>query len=116
MSGFNKVIDKLEEGKITVDEAIHLINNAKLSVKKGKAHWVSVHIVSSDFKFPFPLKFPLFIGNLGVRIARHVNKDAKKQLEGVDLRPIMHCIKHEMKGVSIVDVVSQDANVKISFS
>ncbi len=102
----NKIINQLEQGKISANKAVKKIN--KLS--DGKAHFVNITINK------FNIKIPLCFTGIWLKIASKSDKYHDFDLKDIDIRPLKKYIKENMKGVTLVEIESAGENVKISFS
>jgi hypothetical protein len=128
-----EILNSLEQGKITAEKAISLLNKCKKaehkheikkSKKRRKGHWFKIHIKDKDTNLKFYV--PVSIINLGFSMARFAagskylsnNKGmevAQKVLKSIDKNDIK-CLTKEIKAcgkTDLVQVVDGDTFVTI---
>lgn len=111
-----KIIEMVQEGKITSDEAGELISALKEESESkvtssnnylGKMLKIRVKSETQEnVRVNIPIRLVKFLLKMGHGIASQI-PEAKAYLEDIDLDLVMHAIDNEMEG-KIVDIQSEE--------
>ncbi len=116
-----KIIDMVQEGKVTSEEAGELIAAIKAepdpevlptSSKSYLGKMLKIRIQSQtddNVKVNIPIRLVKFLLKMGHGIASHI-PESQKYVNDIDLDLVMHAIDNEMEG-KIVDIKSEDGDI-----
>ncbi|MEI3605295.1 hypothetical protein SPD48_06280 [Pseudogracilibacillus sp. SE30717A] len=114
-----KIINMVQEGKITSDEAGELIAAIKAEPKAvstsnkgylGKMLKIRIQSETEEnVKVNIPIGLVKFLLKMGHGIASHI-PESQKYVKDIDLDLVMHAIDTEMEG-KIVDIQSEDGEI-----
>ncbi len=109
----NKILCKIESGRISVNRGIKLINK----IKKKKSHFFNIYITSKDSKFRIPIKLPISMFGIIFKIINRSVKIHNISVDKRDVKLLKKFARKNLKYITIVDIDStEDASVKILFS
>lgn len=113
MSEKIKILKMVEEGKITAEEGIKLleaIETKKEEIKSMEtthsAKWLRVKVYDSEDNVKANVNIPLALVETGLKIGRAYDKDLNENLKDVDFKEIVNSVKNGAEG-KIVDVESE---------
>ncbi|MGF7059207.1 SHOCT-like domain-containing protein [Brassicibacter mesophilus] len=106
-----QVLKMIEEGKITSEEGIELLNALEdkgmdLGVKSSK--WLKVKVYEPDDKTKVNVNIPIALVDIGLKFATKFSPELKdSNIQDVDFKEIAEAIKNGAEG-KIVDIESED--------
>lgn len=107
------ILSMLEEGKITKEEAINLLetleeNTEKNNAKNSKAKWIRIRVFDSEENTKVNVNLPISLLDAGMKIANKFSPDLKVSgLGEEDLKEIIEEIKNGAEG-KIIDVEEEN--------
>lgn len=107
------ILSMLEEGKITKEEAINLLetleeNTEKNNAKNSKAKWIRIRVFDSEENTKVNVNLPISLLDAGMKIANKFSPDLKASgLVEEDLKEIIEEIKNGAEG-KIIDVEEEN--------
>lgn len=107
------ILSMLEEGKITKEEAINLLetleeNTEKNNAKNSKAKWIRIRVFDSEENTKVNVNLPISLLDAGMKIANKFSPDLKVSgLNEEDLKGILEAIKNGAEG-KIVDIEEEN--------
>ncbi len=107
-----QVLEMLQEGKITAEEAAALLEamepaSPKPVTPKGDAQWLRIRVTDSKSgKNKVNVNFPISLISIATKFVK------PEQIHGVDLNEVIAAIKEGAKG-RIVDVVDEDEGTQV---
>ncbi len=102
------ILSMLEEGKITKEEAINLLetleeNTEKNNAKNSKAKWIRIRVFDSEENTKVNVNLPISLLDAGMKIANKFSPDLKAfGLGEEDLKEIIEEIRNGAEG-KIID-------------
>ncbi len=113
MSEKIKILKMVEEGKITAEEGIKLLEAIETkkeeikSIEKSRsAKWLRVKVYDPEDNVKANVNIPLALVETGLKIGRAYDKDLNDSLKDVDFKEIVNSVKNGAEG-KIVDVESE---------
>lgn len=107
------ILSMLEEGKITKEEAINLLetleeNTEKNNAKNSKAKWIRIRVFDSEENTKVNVNLPISLLDAGMKIANKFSPDLKVSgLGEEDLKEIIEEIRNGAEG-KIIDVEEEN--------
>jgi DUF4097 and DUF4098 domain-containing protein YvlB len=107
------ILSMLEEGKITKEEAINLLetleeNTEKNNAKNSKAKWIRIRVFDSEENTKVNVNLPISLLDAGMKIANKFSPDLKAfGLGEEDLKEIIEEIRNGAEG-KIIDVEEEN--------
>lgn len=107
------ILSMLEEGKITKEEAINLLetleeNTEKNNAKNSKAKWIRIRVFDSEENTKVNVNLPISLLDAGMKIANKFSSDLKAfGLGEEDLKEIIEEIRNGAEG-KIIDVEEEN--------
>ncbi len=107
------ILSMLEEGKITKEEAINLLetleeNTEKNNAKNSKAKWIRIRVFDSEENTKVNVNLPISLLDAGMKIANKFSPDLKASgLGEEDLKEIIEEIRNGAEG-KIIDVEEEN--------
>jgi len=107
------ILSMLEEGKITKEEAINLLetleeNTEKNNAKNSKAKWIRIRVFDSEENTKVNVNLPISLLDAGMKIANKFSPDLKASgLVEEDLKEIIEEIRNGAEG-KIIDVEEEN--------
>jgi hypothetical protein len=115
-----QILKMVEEGKITAEQAVQLMDAGDLSVEAsnenrsaaGKAKWLKVRVYDiTSNKKKVNVSVPLSLVSVGLKLGMRFGLD-KDELKGFDFDQIIQLIEAGEEG-KIVDVVDEESGEKV---
>jgi DUF4097 and DUF4098 domain-containing protein YvlB len=105
------ILSMLEEGKITKEEAVNLLESleeSKDNKNNNKAKWIKIKVIDSEENTKVNINLPLSLLDAGIKIASKFSPDLKVSgLNEEDLKGILEAIKNGAEG-KIVDIEEEN--------
>lgn len=97
-----QILKMIEEGKITADEGVNLLNaledaEEKILETEG-AKWLRVRVNGRDGKQKVNVNIPISLIDIGLKIGTKCHSDLEKQLGGINLEQIIKYVKEGAEG------------------
>ncbi len=97
-----QILKMIEEGKITADEGVKLLNALEAAEEKivetEGAKWLKVRVNGRDGKQKVNVNIPISLIDIGLKIGTKCHSDLEKQLGGIDLEQIIKYVKEGAEG------------------
>jgi hypothetical protein len=115
-----QVLKMVEEGKITAEQAVQLMEAGGLDDDKGsrdgmvpgRAKWLKVRVYDANSdKRKVNVSIPLSLVSVGLRLGMKFGLD-REELKGFDFDEIIHMIEAGEEG-KLVDVVDDESGEKV---
>lgn len=113
MSEKIKILKMVEEGKITAEEGIKLLEAVETKKEEIKsiektysAKWLRVKVYDPEDNVKVNVNIPLALVETGIKIGMAYDKNLNEHLDGVDFKEIVNAVKNGAEG-KIVDVESE---------
>lgn len=109
-----QILKMIEEGKITADEGVELLNafeETEMSRKiSSSAKWLRVRVYDSNTgKGKVNVNIPISLIDIGLKISTKYHADLKEQLGGVNLSEIIDAVKNGAEG-KLVEVEDENGD------
>ncbi|MDK2901821.1 MAG: hypothetical protein PWR14_725 [Thermosediminibacterales bacterium] len=115
-----QILKMVEEGKITADQAVQLIEAGNLfdnskdrsTAVSGRAKWLRVRVYDlNSNKRKVNISIPLSLVSIGLKLGTKFGLD-KADLKGVDFNEIIQLIQEGEEG-KLVDVIDEESGEKV---
>ncbi len=109
-----KILKMIEEGKITSDEGIQLLNavesQEEITIKNNTdSKWFKVRVYSKNDKEKVNVNIPISLIDIGLKIGTKCNAELEDQLKGIDLKEIINAVKEGAEG-KLVEVIDDNGD------
>lgn len=109
-----QILKMIEEGKITADEGIKLLNAVEeetgISLKKNShAKWLKVRVYDGNDKTKVNINIPISLIDIGIKIGTKYHSDLEQQLGGINLTEIIDAVKNGAEG-KLVEVEDENGD------
>jgi len=111
------ILSMLEEGKITKEEALNLLETLEENAEKEnnsirdnniKAKWLKIRVFDSEDNTKVNVNLPISLIDVGMKLANKISPDLKVSgIREEDLKGIIEAIKNGAEG-KIIDVESEN--------
>lgn len=107
-----QILKMIEEGKITADEGVELLNALEekeelINVKDAK--WIRVRVNGKDGKQKVNVNIPISLIDIGLKIGTKYHEDLEEQLGGINLEEIIKSVKEGAEG-KLVEVEDENGD------
>jgi len=115
-----QILKMVEEGKITADQAVQLIEAGNLfdnskdrsTAVSGRAKWLRVRVYDlNSNKRKVNISIPLSLVSIGLKLGTKFGLD-KADLKGIDFNEIIQLIQEGEEG-KLVDVIDEESGEKV---
>ncbi len=108
-----QILKMIEEGKITSNEGIELLNaleeREEKSIDIKEAKWLRVRVNGKDGKQKVNVNIPITLIDIGLKIGTKYHDDLEDQLGGIDLDEIIRAVKEGAEG-KLVEVEDENGD------
>lgn len=108
-----QILKMIEEGKITSDEGVELLNaleeREEKIVKTEDAKWLRVRVNDEDGKQKVNVNIPISLIDIGLKIGTKYHAELEDQLAGIDLKEIIKAVKDGAEG-KLVEVEDENGD------
>lgn len=108
-----QILKMIEEGKITSEEGIELLNaleeREEKSLEITEAKWLRVRVNGEDGKQKVNVNIPIKLIDIGLKIGTNFHKDLNDQLGGINLDEIIRAVKEGAEG-KLVEVEDENGD------
>lgn len=115
-----QILKMVEEGKITADQAVQLIEAGNLfdnskdrsTAVSGRAKWLRVRVYDlNSNKRKVNVSIPLSLVSIGLKLGTKFGLD-KADLKGIDFNEVIQLIQEGEEG-KLVDVIDEESGEKV---
>jgi len=113
-----QILKMIEEGKITSEEGIQLLNaldegeppkEAPTKTALKGAKWLKVRVFEKNGKSKVNVNIPVALIDIGLKISSKYHSDLEEQLGGIDLNEIIDAVKNGAEG-KLVEVEEENGD------
>lgn len=116
------ILKMLEEGKITTEEATHLLealdtnsneSHSKINVPSNTtitAKWLKIRVLSDEEKTKVNVNIPLSLVDIGLKIGSAYNKELQDKLSEIDIDSIIQLVQEGAEG-KLAEIETEDGDV-----